>query len=88
MMFRDFFFLIDCSKAENCCDKAQYRELSRANKIKLLMHLAICRRCKEYTARNSRLTSLIKKSGVKTCTKVDKETWKKRIREELAKTDS
>ncbi|MDT0641457.1 hypothetical protein RM553_01310 [Zunongwangia sp. F363] len=87
MMFRNFFFLIDCSKAENCCDKAQYKELSRANKIKLLMHLAVCRRCKQYTARNTQLTRLIKKSNLKTCNKVDKELWKERIREELAKKD-
>ena len=82
------FFLIDCSKAINCCDKAQYKELSRIDKLKLFIHIAICRRCKEYTSRNSRLTKLIKKSDIKTCSKVDKKVWKERIREELAKQNS
>jgi hypothetical protein len=86
-MFKNFF-LIDCSKAENSCDKSQYKELGRINKLKLLMHIAVCRRCKEYTSRNSRLTKLIKRSDIKTCSKVDKKVWKERIREELAKQNS
>lgn len=86
-MFKNFF-LIDCSKAENCCDRAQYEELSSINKLKLRLHVFLCRKCKEYTSRNSKLTRLLKSSNLKTCSEKEKTVWKEQIKEELAKQNS
>lgn len=78
------FFIFDCSKAVNCCDKSQYNEAGTREKISMLMHLLLCKPCRKYTARNTKLTQLIKKSDLKTCTEEEKKAWKKKLEKEIA----
>ena len=77
--------LIDCSEAAYCCDKKQYNEASGPEKLKMLLHLILCKRCRKYSSNNNRLTELIKKSNLKTCTVDEKKVWKKEIERETTK---
>lgn len=80
------FFLIDCSEAADCCDKAQYKEAGAVERIKMLIHLLYCSRCRDYTIKNTRLTKLLKKARLKTCTAEEKQQWKEKIDGEMTKT--
>ncbi|MCM4157488.1 hypothetical protein [Gramella sp. AN32] len=72
-------FLIDCSEAGICCDKAQYKDASFSEKAKLLIHLIYCKICRKRTFRNSKLTKLIKESKLQSCPEDQKKVWKEQI---------
>lgn len=76
---------MSCSESAQCCDKAQYDEATIFEKIRIHIHLAICKACREYTNKNVKLTKLIKESNLKTCTKEEKEKWEKEIERETKK---
>lgn len=78
-------FRIPCEEANHICDKTQYRDASFWEKIKLNIHLVYCRACREYTARNQKLTKTIHQAKVKTVKKIDKEVLKKQLRQEMNK---
>jgi len=82
------FFIFDCAKAENCCDKSQYDEAGIREKASMLLHLVLCRPCRKYTSKNTKLTTLIKKSSLKTCTEKEKKVWKQRLDKEMAKQEN
>ena len=82
------FFIFDCSKAENCCDKSQYDEAGTREKLSMLMHLLLCKPCRKYTSKNTKLTHLIRKSKLKTCSEEEKKAWKNSIEKEMAKGES
>ena len=73
------FFILDCSQAERCCDKAQYNEAGFLEKIRLKIHIRFCKTCNKYTKKNTRLSALIKKASIKTCSKEEKEAYRKQI---------
>jgi len=77
--------LIDCAEAGYCCDKKQYNEASFLEKIKMLLHLAICRPCRKYASNNTKLTKLIKESNLKSCPEEEKKMWKESIEKEISK---
>lgn len=70
---------IDCSEAAQSCDKAQYKEASLYEKMKIHLHIFFCKPCKNYTKQNSKLTELIEKSNLKTCSEDEKKVWKAEI---------
>lgn len=74
---------LDCSEANHCCDKAQYEEASFMEKIKIHLHNFFCKPCKEYTDTNKKLSALVKKANLKTCTEEQKKSWKKEIEKEI-----
>lgn len=76
-------FLVDCSEAATCCDKSQYKEASVIEKVKMLLHLLLCKNCRRYSSRNTKLTKLIEKSNIQTCTEEEKKQWQNKIKEEL-----
>ena len=78
------YFFIDCSKAADCCNKAQYEEAKFLDKAKLYLHLAFCKTCRKFTQKNTKLTQLIKKSKLQTCSEEKKEQWRDEIRKEYA----
>ncbi len=77
------WIFINCSKANECCDKAQYKDASAIEKMKMLMHLVFCKPCRKYTSNNRKLTSLIQESKLQRCTKEEKENWKSIIEREV-----
>lgn len=78
---------IDCSEAAEVCNKAEYKEAGFLEKLKLKFHLFACRNCKKYNQRNSRLSSLLRKASIHTCTEQEKEAFKKQM-EDTRKTNS
>lgn len=76
---------LKCEEANHTCDKNQYKEASLLELIKLNIHLIYCRACRKYTARNTRLSKLFKKSSVKTMPVDAKVAMKERLRKEMAK---
>ncbi|GAA4316875.1 hypothetical protein GCM10023115_42040 [Pontixanthobacter gangjinensis] len=78
------YFFIDCSKAADCCNKAQYKEAKLLDKAKLYLHLVFCKTCRKFTQKNTKLTQLIKKSRIQTCPEEKKEQWRKEIKKEFA----
>ncbi len=84
MSEKNKFFLIDCSDAAECCNKAQYEEASLLEKAKLMFHLAICKTCRKLSARNSKLTNLVNRSKIETCPEENKQQWREQIKKEYA----
>lgn len=78
-------FFIKCSESSECCDKAQYDEASVFEKIKIQLHNFFCKPCSDYTAKNVKLTKIIKKADIKTCTEAEKQSWREKIISETAK---
>ena len=52
---------INCDEATTICDKSQYGEASLMERIRLSLHLALCRHCKKYTRQNSLMTDVYKR---------------------------
>jgi hypothetical protein len=57
-MFRNL--KITCDQATTICDKNQYGEAPIKDKIKLYIHLLVCKFCVKYTKQNTMLSSLYK----------------------------
>ncbi|MBT8295015.1 MAG: hypothetical protein KJP01_01710 [Gramella sp.] len=84
MSKRNKFFFIDCSHAAECCNKSQYEEASLMDKMKLMIHLAICKTCRRFSSRNAKLTHLLKQSKIETCPEENKQQWREQIKKEFA----
>lgn len=82
------FFIFDCTKAVNSCDKIQYNEAGKGEKASLLFHILLCKPCRKYTSKNTKLTALLKKCSIKTCTEKEKKAWKNRLTKEISKKNS
>jgi hypothetical protein len=54
--------MISCEKAVCICNKAQYKEASVWEVLKLRLHIFICRACSKHSQRNNTLTSLCEKA--------------------------
>ncbi|SIQ25822.1 hypothetical protein SAMN05421797_1011203 [Maribacter ulvicola] len=50
--------MISCKKAVIICDKAQYKEASLWERMKLNYHLLLCKTCANHSKNNVKLTSL------------------------------
>ena len=71
--------MISCDKAALICDKAQYKEATFFEKVKLNFHLLICKACTSHSKRNSKLTDLCTKAKLKSLTEQDKSTMKEKL---------
>ncbi|QNJ98007.1 hypothetical protein [Constantimarinum furrinae] len=76
--------MINCGEAAQVCDKAQYEEASRWQKLLMKIHQFMCRLCREHSIRNGKLSSAIKSADLKTLPKENKEAIKKRLQQELS----
>lgn len=54
------FKQITCSEANEICNKAQYNEASSIEKIKLSLHIVLCKVCALYSKQNKILTKTFK----------------------------
>lgn len=75
---------VDCAEANRCCDKAQYEEASFGEKIRINVHNFFCKACRKYTEDNNKLSALIKKANLKTCSEKEKKMWKEKIEREVS----
>lgn len=53
--------MITCDEATSICDKNQYGEASLLEKIKLNIHLLMCKHCRAYSLQNNYITKLLGK---------------------------
>lgn len=76
---------LECHEANHICDKNQYKETSFWEKVKLTFHLMYCKACRQYTAKNSKLTKLVKSPKVESLDETAKGNLQKAFEAELAK---
>lgn len=75
--------MISCEKAALICDKAQYKEASFFEKIKLKFHLLICKVCTAHVKKNTQLTTLCTKAKLNSLSEKDKATMKENLETEI-----
>lgn len=83
-MKKKMFFLIDCTKAANYCDKEQYNETGFRERTTMYLHLLFCRACRAYLSQNSLLTKLIEKAKIRRCTPEEKKKIRERFKKAIA----
>ena len=76
---------LSCDEATLICDKKQYKEASLWEKIRLTVHLAYCKACRKYSAKNNKLTKIIKDPTVNCMNISEKEAMKERFKKELSR---
>ncbi len=54
-------FFINCDEATTICDKNQYKEASFWEKLKLGIHIFICKKCGRYSEQNTIVTDVCNK---------------------------
>ncbi len=83
--FREIMkFMLKCEEAAHYCDKLQYNEASPWEKFTMKLHHLFCRICKEHSIKNTKLTRLLRRSGVRTLSSNQKEHLKERLRQEMS----
>ena len=56
----DKALLISCKKATELIDKASFVDLTKSEKVKLIIHLSLCSTCKNYKDESGKLDHLLK----------------------------
>lgn len=78
---------VPCDEAHIVCDKAQYKEASIWEKLKLYLHLIYCKTCRKYSKNNKHLSNTIHKAKVecldKKCKEAMKLTFEKALKDQL-----
>lgn len=69
-----------CKDVEILCTKAQYNEATLLEKIQLKLHMLICKTCKTFVKKNTKLTSLCSQAKIKTLPVEEKEKMKQTLR--------
>ena len=72
--------MISCEQAATICNKSQYNEASFSEKMKLRLHLLVCKSCAGYTKKNKKLTSLCHKAPLRSLPEDYKEQLKNRLK--------
>ena len=72
-----------CKEAAHACDKHQYKECSKSDRMLLQFHLVICKLCREYSTQNKRLTDFMNSSAIATLSREKKEAMKQQLRSYL-----
>ncbi len=76
------FLGLDCTEAAHNCHKAEYNEAGIADKLRLKVHLLLCPPCKDYSEKNHKLSELLKKAKLHSCTREEKETYRQRMKQQ------
>ncbi|WP_338732949.1 hypothetical protein [Mangrovimonas cancribranchiae] len=79
------FLFISCDEAKHICDKAQYKEASILEKMKLNVRYLWCRVTRSYVKRNKKLTHSIKGSNINCLNNSEKKHLQKQFKQELKK---
>jgi hypothetical protein len=71
---------VSCAEAASLCHKAEYKEASFKEKLRLKLHIFLCKTCKDYQHNNKKLSSLLKKADLKSCSHREKENFREKIK--------
>lgn len=77
--------ILDCPRAAEFCDKMEYHEMDWPGKLQLRLHLLFCPECRGYLKRNQKLTELLQKADLHTCTEQEKKQWQQQLQQERSK---
>ena len=82
--------MISCDEATAICDKNQYGEASRWDKLRLQLHLFLCKHCKEYSKQNSIITNILGKyspgcDGSEHLSEKEKKELEEKLKDQLKK---
>ncbi|WP_298287745.1 hypothetical protein [uncultured Lutibacter sp.] len=78
---------LTCDEATTICDKSQYNEASFLEKIKLQLHILLCKKCGDYSKQNGIMSKCYEKkraydSDKKKCLcKEDKKAMENNLKE-------
>lgn len=75
--------MISCDEAALICNKKQYKEATFIEKIKLVMHLFICKTCSKFSKKNAEFTSLCEKAPLHCLPEKDKVIMKKDLQDKI-----
>ncbi len=68
-----------CKQAVIICSKAQYKEAAFGEKLKLKLHVLLCKNCAKFNRKNAALTQLCKKAKLKSLTQKEKTQMKRNL---------
>jgi hypothetical protein len=72
--------MITCDEASIICSKSQYREAGPGERLRLWMHLFVCKRCAAFSKKNRELTQLCSRASLKTLSPEEKDRLKARLK--------
>ena len=72
-----------CEKVAIICNKAQYKEATLIEILRLKFHILMCKRCLNYTKKNTTLSSLCSRSKLQALSKKDKTRLKDKLKGEV-----
>ncbi len=75
--------MITCEQAAIICDKAQYREASLLESVKLWFHLITCRICSQYSKKNEKLTTLCQQARLHGFSGEEKQQLKQQLKKNI-----
>jgi hypothetical protein len=62
-------FFISCDEATAICDKSQYKESSFSSRLKLTVHMLLCKVCKCYSSQNIIMSKMFGNHSKDACKK-------------------
>lgn len=75
--------MISCEKAALICNKAQYKEASFMDVLKLRFHLMVCKTCAAFTKKNTEFTTLCEKANLHTLSEQEKLKMKEQLQDKI-----
>lgn len=76
-------FFLKCNDAAHVCDKTQYKEAGLLERLRLRVHLFMCKLCRGYAKRNAKLTETVKSANLKTLHPEEKQRMKAQLLNEM-----
>lgn len=82
-------FFISCDEATAICDKNQYGEATFNDKLKITLHMLMCKICKCYSHQNTTMTKVYHKYSDGLCkkekclSKEEKDKMEKNVKENI-----
>lgn len=72
--------MISCDEAAILCNKAQYKEASFLDRLKLKFHLIMCKTCSAFTKKNTEFTTLCEKANLQGLSEQEKLKMKQQLK--------
>ncbi|MBR9757725.1 MAG: hypothetical protein GYB39_06555 [Algicola sp.] len=85
MKKKQSFLFISCDEAKLICDKAQYKEASFLEKVKLNFRYVWCRITRTYVCKNKKLTQAIERSQLNCLNTSEKQNLQQQFKQALKK---
>lgn len=72
-----------CEESCYVCDKGQYNEAPFWDKMKRRIHMFFCKSCKAYTAKNRKLSAILKSANIHHLCSEDKKQLEEKLLKEI-----